>query len=410
MLEKINVWMRRVLVLGLLLALLPGLGAGAALANAANPVRAGDLLGEPSGALKGMVIERERLLIDLRPLERRPATSQARAEGQPVALVQAEYFIRSTGARRKVALSFIANSLSLSAATPGEATSQSATGVWLDDRPVPFQPSSGEGLPGAWLAPKTTPAIADGSGAGDKAARGEGLPYEAEPVRTLDFSLDVAPGSHVLRVRYGAIPTALSSGSPTVFWQLGYVLAPARRWGGFGTLQVDVHVPENWRAASSLPLSRTGGLLTGAFKGVPADALALTVQAPPPAEPGYAVGAWLAGLVACWLGGLGAGRALGRRGWSSGWAIPLSLFLGLAWGVAVAAATSAEVNAVKDAAGAQAAWTYGYGKTMGAFFGIVGWLLVGLVLAQITAFVARRRTSRRLAQAARIESTPIPRP
>jgi len=38
-------------------------------------------------------------------------------------------------------------------------------------------------------------------------------------------------------------------------WQLGYVLAPAREWGGFGRLDVRVELPRGWEAAATLLLA-----------------------------------------------------------------------------------------------------------------------------------------------------------
>ena len=55
------------------------------------------------------------------------------------------------------------------------------------------------------------------------------------------------------------------------------MLAPARAWDGFGGLDVTVHLPACWAAASRPELARVGDELRGSFDAVPADALALTV-------------------------------------------------------------------------------------------------------------------------------------
>ncbi len=318
-----------------LLALLV-LPAGTARANMANPVHPGDPVGEPSGELAHLYIERETLTLDLRAL----------TQGEKgAAIVEATYRVRNAGARRAINLVFVANALA-----PDKKTSSAVGGVWLDGKPVPFSQRNPDQLPGDWEAPPTTPPL-DGSKA---------LDYETESVGTLGFRLTLAPGPHTIRVRYAAVPTTYSGDSPTVYRQLGYVLAPARRWAGFGGLDVAVQVPPGWRAASSPALARRGDMLSGSFDTLPADALALTVQAPPPFAPPYGLLVCIGGLLVCIGLGALAGRGLGRRGWSSGWAIPLSLLSGLGWGIAVfLVAGVAEPSALKERAGSQAAWTYG---------------------------------------------------
>lgn len=66
--------------------------------------------------------------------------------------------------------------------------------------------------------------------------------------------------------------------SPLLHWQLVYILAPAREWAGFGGPEVQVQLPEGWRFAGTLPLTRSGDQLTGSFSGLPADAIAITAQ------------------------------------------------------------------------------------------------------------------------------------
>ena len=59
---------------------------------------------------------------------------------------------------------------------------------------------------------------------------------------------------------------------PTITWQFAYVLAPARAWGGFGGLDVEVLLPHGWRAAYTPDLLRNGDMLRRNFDVVPADA------------------------------------------------------------------------------------------------------------------------------------------
>ncbi len=146
-----------------------------------------------------------------------------------------------------------------------------------------------------------------------------------------------------MRARYEAVASSHRTGAPTVYWQLGYVLAPAREWGGFGGLAVTVHLPPNWDAAASLPLTRDGDTLKGSFPNLPADALGLTAQAPVPPEYEHlqAMGrnVWSAtlwgGPAVLLLAGVAFGAWLGRRGRTSAWALLLGLVLGLLWTAAL---------------------------------------------------------------------------
>ncbi len=343
---------------------------GIASANMASPLVPGDPLGEPSGDLKDMIIERETLSIDTRPLD------GVRTENTPArAAVEAEYRFRNDGGARRLKLIFVANALNPQTQGPPKGS------VEFDGKEIPFETGSEAKLPEPWKAPLQTPSL----------TRSAGLPYESNEVSTLGFTLDVPPGPHTLRVRYSAEPTTYSAGDPTLAWQLGYVLAPARRWGGFGKLDVTVHVPPGWRAEAAPALSRKGDVLTGSFDGIPADALGLTVQAPPPEAMPYPMIAWIGGLALCPLLGAWIGRSLGRRGRSVGWAVPAGMLLGIGWGIAAVLASVAQTEALKQAAGSQAARPYGYGAAFLAFGAIPCCFFLGLAFTQIAAVIAHRR-------------------
>jgi len=111
---------------------------------------------------------------------------------------------------------------------------------------------------------------------------------------------------------------------------------------------VAIHLPKNWRAAWTPRLTREGDTLKGGFADLPADAIALTLQAPE----GWAfwavtyvgtvlVGlAWLVGASLCWSGGRSKGRSLARQAkprpsWIERHAWPRSLGLGALYGLAV---------------------------------------------------------------------------
>jgi hypothetical protein len=80
--------------------------------------------------------------------------------------------------------------------------------------------------------------------------------------------LTLPPGQHTFTTHYQTEASADSSRkAATRYWQLAYVLA--RDWGGFGGLDVTVHVPPGWRAASRPSLTREGDQLHGTFDTIP---------------------------------------------------------------------------------------------------------------------------------------------
>src|SRR5205823_5349730 len=134
---------------------------------------------------------------------------------------------------------------------------------------------------------------------------------------TLAFAVELPPGRSTLTARYQARACGTDEGYPTATWQFPYVLAPAKEWGGFGGLDVVVHVPEGWQASATPPLGRVGDALRGHFEGVPADCLAVAARRPVGPELNRAVraygalyaGAVVVGGVLCWLIGRGQRRS-----------------------------------------------------------------------------------------------------
>lgn len=326
-----------------------------AAANMAPPWQPGDAVGEPQGELSEMHIEHEQLTFDLRPL----------ALGDP-ALVSATYQVRNDGETKDVDLVFVATGLA-----------HGTTGVWLDGVPIDFERGDGSGSsyeppPGiSWRPPSTTPGL-----------DGDRLQYEARFDGVLRFSLPVEPGSHDIVVSYPALATAYSGDSPARYWQLGYVLAPAREWASFGTLDVAVTLPPGWSLASEPALQRTGDDAAGSFQGVPADALAITAQMPVIA-PGFnpwpavvlVVGVF-AGLLVAMLGG----SRLAGRGRSAISFLPVSLIWSVLTGIAILAvgvvtASGPQVPEI------QRSWGYGSAFTDG--LANVLWLIVAAALTGV---------------------------
>jgi hypothetical protein len=303
-------------------------------ANAAEKkpaTRSGDRLRDPQGELKSVHIEHELLLIDMRPL----------AQGRPV-VVEANYQVRNKGEGRAVELVFVAPALTpdlngggwvwreaqwvndkrLSPVTEG--------GVWLDGQAIAgVRPETGgDTLPKDWQPPKATPAL-EGS---EKA-----LPYQATSSSTILFRIAISPGEHSIRVRYAARPSAYcTTGSPAIYWQLGYVLAPAREWASFGGLDTKVLLPKGWRAAGTPEMKREGEALVGSWTAIPSDTLALTAQTNETVfqEAGsYWVSLLFLGLplalVLSVISGWLIGRWLGARKRTSAWALLVSPLAGV---------------------------------------------------------------------------------
>jgi len=219
-------------------------------ANVGPPSSGGQVVAEPVG-IKDVEITRESLTIDLRPL----ATNG-------LAQVEAVYQLHNHGAEKKLDLLFASGSAVV-------ADFQ----VWLGDQPVASAPAKGKSLPASWRAPRETPGIRDAQGL-------DYLEFDSRGVTPVAFAIAIPSGPNVLTVRYAAEAATHFFGEPMVYRQFAYVLAPARSWSGFGGLDVAIHLPENWCAACTPALEREGYTLKGRFADLPADAIALTVQAP----------------------------------------------------------------------------------------------------------------------------------
>ncbi len=101
-----------------------------------------------------------------------------------------------------------------------------------------------------------------------------------------------------MTTRYRAFPTKNSGNAEDaapVWWQLAFVLSPARQWKGFGELDLTVTVPSGWQAAVRPNLTRRGDVLTGHFSGIPGDSIGLTTRMPLP--PDWRTMAWDWGML-----------------------------------------------------------------------------------------------------------------
>ena len=342
-------------------------------ANVGPPSSGGQVVAEPVGVV-GVDITRETLTIDLRPLA---------ANG--LARVEAVYHLLNHGPEKRLDLLFASGSANV-------ADFQ----VWLGDQPVATAPAKDQQLPASWQAPRETPGLHDGRGL-------DYLRYQSRSVTPVAFTVIVPPGRHDLKVRYTAEAATNLLGRPTVYRQFAYVLAPARAWSGFGSLDVAIHLPEHWRAACLPVLSREGDTLKGSFTNLPADAIALTVQAPEGwayrvlvyASLGLLGVVGLGGAVVCWIGGWSKGRRLAlpvqkRSGWLDRHAWPRSVGLGVAWSLAILAAGSFATFAPDWTLPSGQGSHYGYGQgfaLLGVFALSILAFPLGFVIAQLAAVV-----------------------
>jgi hypothetical protein len=243
----------RTLRSGLLIVLTFASTAMPAFANAGPISVGGQIVAEPI-AIKNISITRETLTIDLRPI----------VENNPV-LVEAVYQLNNTGNAARHQLLFASG-------TNGD----NQFVITLDDTVLTSETTAAP-LPPEWKPPLVTPKI---SGSED-------LEYGAGLFRnstSIVFTAEIAPGLHTLKVCYHAPAGMNLSGNPLVYHQFAYVLAPAKSWEHFGGLDVAIRFPEGWSIACTPEMARDGDILRGSFKDIPADAIAITLQAPTPPE------------------------------------------------------------------------------------------------------------------------------
>ncbi len=271
---------RAAVVLGALAAVGLGsfLAAARAEANAGPPYYTdGQLAGEPSG-LAGVAISHETLIIDMRRLPVYPVDMRGKtglpAIHNPIT-VSVTYSITNSGPAREVALLFASG-----------APDTAGFSVTLDGQSITSHPAISVTVPAEWLPPAKTPGL-----------DGKDLNYLGPPnaydgwghypetfarslTATYAFTVTIPANESVMAVQYRAEPQLYLSGgysSALRYYQFAYVLAPARAWDGFGGLDVTVHLPACWLAASRPELTRSGDDLIGSFDALPADALAFTV-------------------------------------------------------------------------------------------------------------------------------------
>ena len=276
----------------------------------ADPFRPGDPVGEPSPLLDSIHVLREELTIDMRSC----------ATKDPV-WIRATYHLFNSGVGKRLDLLFVTGKLH---------DSGKGFSIRLNDSLLSGQFSDTATLPESWMLPATTPGFA-----------GESIPYEVyipqpfdsyengvkpqeqmERNYTVQFSLYLKEGTNRITVEYLADPSRIVDATIEMYnWQIAYVLAPARRWGGFDSLDVHVLLPEGWEARSSPEMEREGDRLRGSWGEIPSDAIALTLRLHLTPFERFLVRAegWLGGASIVWvlciplILGVRKGRTLARQ-------------------------------------------------------------------------------------------------
>jgi hypothetical protein len=172
-------------------------------------------------------------------------------------------------------LSFLLRDLATAEVTASYHLTNTGSAVEADDVAFAFvrgEHAEGEAEPRASIeadgAPVSFRALSDPDVAGRwSTLRG---PSGGEGVGLLLFHLDFAPGqTRSVIVRYDARADVDEKTNLNSTYGFDYLLSPARRWAGFGPLDISVRVPERASFASPLPFQRDGDTYRAHFAGLP---------------------------------------------------------------------------------------------------------------------------------------------
>lgn len=346
-------------------------------ANMASPVQEGDVIGEPSGMLDSITVLQEHLEIDMTPIW----------GGQPYGRVNVDYTIMNAGSERTIPLVFLPGAIEVRYPTNGNGSHPDTTfmiEVTLDGTPIPISGAfaNTDSLPAGWRIPSVTPGL-NGS---------DSVGYKAQNEGMVRFILRIPSGQHIIRVHYHAAPTSNSSNRTTKLWQFAYILAPARQWDGFGTLEAVVIVPDGWEVAITPAMTFENFLWKGKWEDIPSDAIAISFAMPTPSwlpylDNGLPIIALLLGIVLCWMVGKRVGKWLVRTNKVPGWSIPFALLAGAGSALLVLVAMLLASSIVSGELGHQLARGYGYGSAIAlVLIYMPGTFLVGTLLTVIAAY------------------------
>lgn len=225
-------------------------------ANVAAPSQGGQTLTEPNG-IKNIDIVKENLNIDFTQL-----ADESVIWSDRVVNVEAIYEIDNPADIAKLELVFVI------------VTDAKNFQFFLNDKEIASEPIDNKEFANrqTWKKPDKTP------------FENRELMYNPNNnnLKSAKFTLALPKGRHTLKAKYKAEPTVYKNIGVMKGWQFAYSLAPARDWKSFGGLNLNIKIPTDWKFFSNLKLEQNGESLTGNFKEIPADFLAVTTQAPIP--------------------------------------------------------------------------------------------------------------------------------
>ena len=139
-------------------------------------------------------------------------------------------------------------------------------------------------IPSYWKPPSTTPGIyskklipykTNLTNNSNKPKRGIHTLTNSESIQ-VQYNALIKKGRNVLQVSYFAMPSIRYHYGFTKYWQLGYILSPAKEWSVFKKLHIKIKLPKNWKAKTSLLSNRENDSLYLNFTKIPSDTFGMT--------------------------------------------------------------------------------------------------------------------------------------
>ncbi|MEK7724319.1 MAG: hypothetical protein AAB336_08240 [Acidobacteriota bacterium] len=315
-------------------------------ANVAAPSQGGQTLSEPSG-IKNIDILKEDLNIDFTQLNDEKLPWNERQIN-----VEAIYQIDNPTDITKLELVFVIVS------------DAKNFQFFLDDKEIVTEPIDNKEFADrqTWKKPDKTP------------FENREIMYNPNngKLKSAKFTLNIPKGKHTLKAIYKAEPTVYKNIGVMKGWQFAYSLSPAKDWKSFGGLNLNIKIPKDWKFFSNLKLEQNGENLTGNFKELPADFLAVTTQAPIPASYNTSTDITFFTFLAClvvfpilliifavWKG----------YNWNNSWIY--GILAGLIWALLVGVSGFLSQSFPKSFIPESQYASYGYDDIFGIFFNII---------------------------------------
>jgi len=219
-------------------------------------------------------------------------------------------------------------------------------------------------------------------------------PYNGN-LKSAKFTINLPKGKHILKAKYKAEPTVYKDIGIMKGWQFAYSLAPARDWKSFGGLNLNIKIPKDWQFFSNLKLEQAGETLTGKFDQIPADFLAVTIQAPVPTSYNTWVDITFFTFLACLLAvplliiGLAIWMVVNEKNSQA-----YGIVAGFTWAILVGVSGFFSQSFPKTLIPEGQYASYGYDDLFGPFFIVLlipSALVLGIVLWLVTVWLATKR-------------------